>query len=203
MITNKDLEITSNQDITLNLNSGAIHIENKASIKQRLAWLFFAWKAIPILKNFEKTDLEEKIIKIKVNLSEIKNSIGYESNNNEHLKEILQDLVTTKVSWNIFNKERNIWGACSLLSFFEVESYKDKAICTYAFNPFIQSKLANPEMYAKINLLITKNISSKNSLAIYCIALDYLDIKKNYGEKSFTIEEIRAYLGLKESDYKN
>ena len=118
MITNKDLEITSNQDITLNLNSGAIHIENKASIKQRLAWLFFAWKAIPILKNFEKTDLEEKIIKIKVNLSEIKNSISYESNNNEHLKEILQDLVTTKVSWNIFNKERNIWGACSLLSFF-------------------------------------------------------------------------------------
>ena len=64
MANSKDSEIYQNKDITLNLNSGAIHIENKASIKQRLAWLFLAWKAIPILKTFEEDNLDEKIIKI-------------------------------------------------------------------------------------------------------------------------------------------
>ena len=188
---------------TLNLNSGAIHIENTLGIKQRLAWLFLVWKAIPILKNYSDNDLDNTVVKIKVNLAEIKNSIKYDSTNNEYLKEILENLLTTKVSWNIFNKDKNVWGACTLLSIFEVESFKDKAICTYAFNPFIQCKLAKPNMYARINLLITKNITSKNSLAIYCLSLDYLDINKNYSEKFLTISDIKFYLGLKETDYKN
>ena len=187
----------------LNLNSGAIHVENKTSIKQRLAWLFLAWKAIPVLKSLNQEDLSNKMVKIKVDLSEIKDSISYESNNHIHLRNLLEDLVTTKVTWNIFNKETNIWGASGLLAFFEIESRKDKAICTYSFSPFLQDKLANPEMYARINLMITKNITSKNTLAIYCIALDYLQIKNNFGQKHFTIEELKSYLNLKDNEYKN
>ena len=83
---------------TLNLNSGAIHIENTLGIKQRLAWLFLVWKAIPILKNYSDNDLDNTVVKIKVNLAEIKNSIKYDSTNNEYLKEILENLLTTKVA---------------------------------------------------------------------------------------------------------
>lgn len=203
VIDEKNLELYQDKKYTLNLNSGAVHVENKASLKQRLAWLFLAWKSIPILKSYSKDDLDEKMIKFSVNLSEIKKAIGYDSKNNEYLKEILEELVTTKVKWNLLNKDFQVWGASGLLAYFEVLSTKEKAVCTYAFSPFIQSKLAHPEMYVKLNLLVTKNISSKNTLAIYCIALDYLNVKVNYGEKVLTVDELRKILGFKEDDYKN
>jgi hypothetical protein len=53
-------------------------------------------------------------------------------------------------------------------------------------------------MYVKINLLVSKNFKSKHSLSLYCLALDYLYIKNNFGEKNISLEEMRKYLGLEE-----
>ena len=57
-------------------------------------------------------------------------------------------------------------------------------------------------MYAKINLLISRSFKSKHSLSIYCLSLDYLQIKNNYGEKTLSIGQIRKYLGLQEHELK-
>ena len=189
--------------MALNLNSGAVHIEHKSSLKERQVWLYLAWKAIPILKTLNANELEEKVIKLQVSLSEIKKAINYNGHNNERLKEIFNSLLSTTVKWNIFEKDNNRWGGCNLLSYYEVESKKDTAICTFAFNPFIQARLAYPDMYTRINLLISREFTSKSSLAIYSLALDYLNIKNNYGEKVLTLEDLRKYLGLKDTDYKN
>lgn len=200
---NLGLNNNDSKKITLNLNSGAIHIKNNVNLKQRLSWLLFAYEAIPSLQKLDKKEIQDRIITFRIPLSKVKKFIGYTSSNNKILKEELKKLVYTETEWNIFRKDYNEWGTAGLLVFLKITTIKNQSFCEYAFSPFIQERLAYPEMYAKINLLISKGFNSKSALDIYCLALDYLDIKKNYSEKVLTLEEMRLYLGLEEHEYKN
>lgn len=200
---NLTLSNIESKKVTLNLNSGAIHIKNNVNLKQRLSWLLFAYEAIPSLQKLDKKEIQDKIITFRIPLSKVKKFIGYTSSNNKILKEELKKLVYTETEWNIFRKDYHEWGTAGLLVFFKITTIKNQSFCEYAFSPFIQERLAYPEMYAKINLLISKGFNSKSALDIYCLALDYLDIKKNYSEKVLTLEEMRLYLGLEENEYKN
>jgi len=191
MNTKTETMITKTSQI-LNVHSGAIHIENKVKLLSRQAWFYMLYKAFPYLQT-QTT--------FKIYLTDLKKAINYQSKNNKYLKEALKELAKTFVEWNIFEKDKGeVWEINSLLAGCRIE--KGTGICHYAFSPFLQRKLANPEMYVKLNLLISQRFKSKYSLAIYCLALDYLNVKNNYSEKKLTLEELRAYLGLKSNEYK-
>lgn len=190
-VINSKLALEEENSQTLNIHSAAIHIENKVGLKQRQAWFYMLYKAFPLMES-------QRIFFI--NISELKKAINYESNNNEYLKKILEELVTTPVRWNIFDKDKESkWGVSGLLSYCEIES--KTGLCEYQFSDKLQNKFLNPSMYAKLNLLVSKRFTSKHSLSIYCLALDYLNIKNNYGEKNLSITELRQYLGLKDTEY--
>lgn len=174
----------------VNVHSSAIHIENKVSLKSRLAWFYMLYKAYPVL-NIQSS--------FNITIGELKKAIGYTSKNNKGLKTSLEELARAEIQWNIFNKDGHEWGISHLLS--ECRIKTDSNVIYYEYSSFVKEKLSNPEMYVKINLLVSKNFKSKHSLSLYCLALDYLYIKNNYGEKNISIEDIRKYLGLEEDEY--
>jgi len=174
----------------LNIHSGAILIENKVNLLSRQAWFFLLYKAFPDLKTQDK---------FFVNLNELKEAIGYNSTNNKYLKQALKDLIGTPIEWNILHKDKVVWEVNSLLAGCKIED--NSSICEFAFSPFLRERLANPEMYTKLDLLVSKKFKSKHTLAIYCLALDYLQVKINFGSKNLTLEELRKYLGLEETEY--
>ena len=177
----------------LNIHSSAIHIENKLDLLSRQAWFYLVYKALPFINQQDFT--------FKVSLPELKEAIGYNSKNNQYIKQALKVLSNTTVEWNIFNKDKEIWGCGSLLSDCEIIIDSGIGICEYSFSPKIVKRFINPNMYLKLNLFISKKFTSKHSLAIYCLALDYLNIKENYGEKVLSIEEMRKFLGIEEGKY--
>lgn len=184
----KETEVQGKQ--ILNINSGAIHIENKVDLLSRQAWFYLVYKAIPYLETQET---------FSIYISELKKGIRYNSTNNEHLKKALRQLVETTLEWNILNKDDEEWGIATLLADCEIK--KGSGICEYSFSPKIKKKFINPKMYLKLNLVISSMFSSKHSLAIYCLAIDYLNFKTKYGEKNLSIEQLRKYLGLDPSLY--
>ena len=163
----------------VNVHSSAIHIENKVGLKARLAWFYLLYKSFPFLNSQSY---------FTVTIGELKKAIGYTSKNNNGLKDSLRELSRTEIEWDIFGKDGHEWGITHLLSDCRIKT--DSNIILYEYSSSIKEKLNNPEMYVKINLLVSKNFKSKHSLAIYCLALDYLFIKNNYGEKNFSLEEI-------------
>ena len=172
----------------VNVHSGAIHIENKVNLVSRQAWFYLVYRALPTIN-----DKDQFIIP----LSDLKEAIGYNSKNDEHLKQAIRDLAETTIEWNIFNKNKVSWEINVLLAGFKI----DKGFCHFSFSPFLREKLKDPEMYIKLDLYLSKKFKSKHSLALYTLALDYIYLKDNYGEKNFSIEEIKRFLGFKDNEY--
>jgi uncharacterized protein YqfB (UPF0267 family) len=174
----------------VNVHSSAIHIENKVGLKSRLAWFYMLYKAYPVLNSQNA---------FTITIGDLKKAIGYTSKNNSALKTSLEELARTEIQWNLFGKDGHEWGISHLLS--ECRIKTDSNIIYYEYSSFVKEKLSNPEMYVKINLLVSKNFKSKHSLSLYCLALDYLYIKNNFGEKNISLEDMRKYLGLEDYEY--
>lgn len=182
---------------SVKVHSAGIHIEHKMTLTQRKAWFFMLFNAF---KAPEDQDMYQ------VSLSELADAIGCQASNLKRIKETLEGMVGITVKWDIFDKvneadERGntIWGVASLLADCEVIPFT--GLCEYSFSAKMRRRFLKPSMFVKLNLLITRGFTSKNSLAIYCLALDYLIVKDNYGEKNLAIEQIRQLLGLPEDKY--
>lgn len=176
----------------VNVHSAAIHIENRVTLKQRQAWLYLLYRAFPTLKESTKIELP---------LNDVKQFLGERNKDNAPLKKLLKELVGIVFEWNIFDKDIEEWGATALLSMVKIVTRHGKSMLTVEFSSEISQKLAEPTMYAKINLLISQRFKSKHTLALYCLALDYLWIKDNYGCKDFELEELKKFLGVSEKKY--
>lgn len=179
------------------VHSAGIHIEHKMTVTQRKAWFFMLFNAF---KAPEDQDVYQ------MSISELANAIGCQASNLKRIKETLEGMVGITVKWDIFDKvsetdERghSIWGVASLLADCEVIPFT--GLCEYSFSAKMRRRFLKPSMFVKLNLLITRGFTSKNSLAIYCLALDYLIVKDNYGEKNLSIEQIRQLLGLPNDKY--
>jgi hypothetical protein len=173
----------------VNVHSGAITIENSVSLLSRKAWFYMVYRAFPYFKESEK---------FYISLKELKEAIGYDSGNNKYLKESLKELAGVLVEWNILKKDKKVWEVNTMLSGCKIED--GSGICEYSFSPFLKDRLSDPEMYVKLNLYLSRMFKSKYSLAIYSLALDYLQVKINFGSKNLTIDELRKFLGLKNDE---
>jgi hypothetical protein len=75
-------------------------------------------------------------------------------------------------------------------------------VCTYAFAPEMRQRLYNPNMYAKINLLLQNKFASKHALVLWELCTDYLGTGREHGETPFiVIEQFRNLVGLENSQY--
>lgn len=100
------------------------------------------------------------------------------------------------VDYNLLGKDRQEeWGAFTLLS--EVRIANGEIF--YALPPSIKNALLNPRMYARINIAITKGLSSKHSLALYEVARDYV----NVSIPRMSVKVFRNLMGVNDGQYED
>lgn len=170
-------------------HSSAIQMTHKLSLVQHKAWLI-------LLRNAYHELPQAGLKKHKMRLSELVTYLGYTGNRNDkYLKDLLEDLVDTKVSWNIFDKDGETeWGVASLLAGCKVK----KGVVEYDYSSFLREKLYNPKMFAMLNLKILNQFKSKYSLALYNLCKDYLNIGQT---PHVELEKFREFVGLEEHEY--
>ena len=151
----------------LNKPRFTIQIGTKLSLFQKKAWNILSYNA---LKNGMDSE------SFTITISEFSTLLGVNEKNHSRLQEILRDIVYCPVEWEILNpnKRRSTWVATTLLSHVIVED----SVIHYSYASILKEVLKNPEIYAKIDLLIQKKFVSKHSLSLWEICLDYINIKQ-------------------------
>ena len=165
--------------------SPAIQIQSNITHLQRRVWNVLLANAYDELPN---KDIH------RVSVAELAEKLGFDSKNQEHLKEALEALVDHTVEWNILDKEKKyVWGVASLLASAEIEN----GICTYAFAPHLRYKLYNPRIYTKLNLRLQNRFMSRYALILWEVCFDYFDTARDYGETPFIrLEKFRELMGI-------
>ena len=99
-----------------------------------------------------------------VNVAELAKKLGFDSRDYDHLKETLEALVDCTVKWNILGKDKKEeWGVASLLA----EARIKDGICTYAYPPYLRTRLYNPRIYTKVNLSLQNQFTSRYALILW------------------------------------
>ncbi|MDE0018897.1 MAG: replication initiation protein [Candidatus Poribacteria bacterium] len=170
--------------------SPAIQIQSKISLLQRRAWNVLLANAY--------NELPDKDIH-SVSMVELAAKLGFDSGNQEYLKEVLRSLRSCEVEWNLLNKDnKQVWGVASLLASAEIEN----GICTYGFAPHLRLKLHNPRIYAKLNLRLQNRFKGQYALILWEVCFDYFDTDRGQGETPFIpLETFRELIGLKADEY--
>ena len=170
--------------------SPAIHIQSKITHLQRRAWNVLLANAYDELPN---RDIH------RVSIAELAKNLGFNSHNEDYLKETLEALVDCTVEWNILGKDKKEeWGVASLLA----EARIKDGICTYAYPPYLRTKLYNPRIYTKLNLRLQNQFTSRYALILWEACFDYFDLARNQGETPFIpIETFRELMGLEKDEY--
>lgn len=170
--------------------SPAIQIQSRITHLQRRAWNVLLANAYDELPN---TDMH------RISVLELAKSLGYESNNYEHLEETLEALVDCIVKWNVLGKDKTQeWGAAALLASVKIKN----GVCTYSFAAHLRYKLYNPRIYTKLNLRLQNQFSSRYAVILWEVCFDYFDMARNEGETPFIpLDTFKEMVGVDEKEY--
>ena len=170
--------------------SPAIQVQSKMTLLQRRAWNVLLANAYNELPN---KDIHS------ASVVELAAKLGFNSKNEDYLKEILETLVDCKVKWNLLDKDKKQeWGVASLLA--EVRIHD--GICFYQYSHTLRQKLHNPRVYAKLNLRLQNRFTSKYALVLWEVCFDYFDTDRDQGETPFIpLETFRELMGIETSEY--
>ena len=170
--------------------SPAIQVQSKMTLLQRRAWNVLLANAYDALPN---TDIHS------VSVVELAAKLGFNSKNEDYLKEILETLVDCKVEWNLLGKDKKQeWGVASLLAEVRIRD----GICFYQYSHTLRQKLHNPRVYAKLNLRLQNRFKSQYALVLWEICFDYFDADRDQGETPFIpLETFRELMGIEGDEY--
>ena len=170
--------------------SPAIQVQSKMSLLQRRAWNVLLANAY--------NELPDKEIH-RVSMVELTAKLGFDSKNDDYLKEILESIADFKVKWNILGKDKKQeWGVAHLLA--EVRIHD--GICFYQFPHTLRLRLHNPRVYAKLNLRLQNQFTSKYALVLWEVCFDYFDADRQQGETPFiALETFRELMGVEADEY--
>ena len=170
--------------------SPAIQVQSKMTLLQRRAWNVLLANAYDELPN---TDIYH------VSVAELAAKLGFNSKNENYLKEILEALVDCKVEWNLLDKNKEEeWGVAVLLASADIKN----GVCTYGFAPHLRLKLYNPRMYTKLNLRLQNRFTSQYALVLWEICFDYFDTDRDQGETPFiSLDTFRELMGIESDEY--
>ena len=173
-------------------HSAAIQMTNRINLLQRRAW------NILLAEAFDDLLIEDRH---KVKIKDLASGLNFDSKNVQHLKDLLMGLMTTSVQWNILGKAKNqVWEAYPLIGGAKIE----RGELTYEFAKGLKEKLFNPSMYARISLSIQNKFTSKHSLALYELCVDYFDLNRNQGETAWIdLDLFKSLMGINGREYKN
>lgn len=166
--------------------SGAIAVSHKLTLIQQKIWNALLHKAYPDLGKQDVYKISEK---------DILAHFPYETRNTEHLKECLDAITLTKVTFNILGKDKsNHWGVFTMMAQAELKN----GVCTFAYAPILRDLLNNPAIYSKINILIQQRFSSRYTLFLYELCLDYIGVHQTPWIELLKFREI---MGVEDHEY--
>lgn len=143
--------------------TATIHVGNRLSLIERKVFNAIIWHS-------QKHRFAKNSNTLSVGL--LMSLIGLErSKNTDVIKEALEKLTTNPIIWNTLKKDRTAdWGICTFLAGAELSGGQLR----YVLNPLLVEKVQHPTLFAKIQLLVQTQFSSKYSLALYEFLLDEL-----------------------------
>ena len=116
--------------------------------------------------------------------------------NNNYYLDKLKELKHKEVQYNILNKDKgfSIEGWVSLMSMLEIKKSKDmKTEITFELPQRIRELLIDPNgLYANIDLVVIKGLSSKYAIILYELCKDY----ENVEVPEMTIEDFRKVFNV-------
>ncbi len=141
----------------------AIHIKNDISCLQRKLW--------NVLLSNAYADLSDPNIQFhEIKVRDLSEEVGFDSKNIAYLKQALEDMVTTKLTWNILDeKGKPEWGVSAALA----SAVLSGGICHYSYSAHLRQKLHNPEFYAPIPLNVMRRFCGGHAYALYENCLRY------------------------------
>lgn len=166
-------------------HSAAIHISNTLTHTQRMV-------SNVLLKNAFKDLLSSDRHQIKI--STLIQAIDCNTRNIKALKDILSVLVTTKLEWNILDRDKkNQWGVSALLAYAEIKN----GVCRYEYSGGLRKIFSNPNIYARLNLLVQRRFKCGHTLAIWEYLMEFLcstGFKTGYTQW-LSVDEFKKLLG--------
>ena len=170
--------------------SPAIQVQGKMTHLQRRAWNILLANAYNELPNKEIHS---------VSVAELAAKLGFDSKNEEYLKETLKSLRNCEVEWNILRKDKKQeWGVAGLLA----EARIVDGICYYEYSPSMRQRLHNPRIYTKLNLRLQNKFKRQYALILWEVCFDYFDTHRGEGETPFIpLQTFRELMGIEADEY--
>jgi plasmid replication initiation protein len=190
-----DLEEQQNYEIingrrVVKKHVAAIHCANKLSLLERKVSNALLYHAFPTLRQ----ELTHELT-----LQELKNLLGYRTNNNLGLKNALKKLISIVIEWNLCGDrlpdDLEGWNASSILASVSING----GVIKYQYSELIKTLLASPSVYGKINLGIQARFKSSYALALYENCARYRGLPST---KTFDIDLFRKLMGVPPDSYK-
>ena len=171
--------------------SPAIQIQSNISHLQRRAWNVLLANAYNELPHADTHH---------VNVVDFAAKLGFNSKNEDYLKDTLEALVDCTVKWNLLGKDKKQeWGVASLLASAQIKD----GICSYEFPKLLRLKLHNPRVYAKLNLRLQNRFKSRYALILWEVCFDYFDRDREKGQTPFIpLETFRELMGIEADEYR-
>lgn len=180
--------IKKNESFELKKHIAAIHCHGKISLLQRKianALLFHAYNKL--------LTEDEHIIQI----SELTQLIGFDSNDHRKIKDALIALLSTVIEWNVIDEQAHdteIWNASSIISDVSIRG----STCKYSYSNKMKNLLYHPIKYGKIDLAIQAKFQSGYGLTLYENCNRYQSI----GTTSwFSMKVFRKLMGVEDNKY--
>jgi hypothetical protein len=92
--------------------------------------------------------------------------VGFNSNNMTHLKAALKRIMSTVIEYDVLGdgaKRDANWEASAPVSYAGIT----KGVCRYQYTDWLAQNLANPDIYAIINISVQRLLSSSYAIALY------------------------------------
>ena len=194
-LTINNIDFNSNQ--YLNKHTGTVHISNSLSLLERKIF------NVLLMNTITNGNVKDKYYYI--NLPNLKEMIGYNHNGYEELKESIDKLLTTKIEWNIFGKDKKgklLWNSAT--TFLSGRSFSEaRGVLKYSFSSELKEVILHPNIYAKLNLIIQNTFQSKHSLVLWEFLVESICSGDNINKTDWIgINDYRKLLGVTADEYK-
>ena len=165
---------------------GAIHLAGRLTFLQRKLSNVLLTNAYDALRTQRTHSIDARTLMMMV---------GYNSNDVDGLKGALKGLVETVIEWDLLSPDgAQEWGVSSLLA----QARLKGGVCEYAYAPALAEKLADPEVFALINLDIQRRFASGHALALYENCYRFVRVRSTGW---WPLETFRKLRGVGGSDY--
>ena len=164
----------------------AIHVSGKLTLLQRKLSNVLLLNAYDRLGSAQVFEMDARTLCMMV---------GYNSNDFDTLKGSLRGLAETVAEWDMLGADgAQEWGVSSLLSYAKLKG----GVCEYAYSPALAEKLADPKVFALINLNIQRRFTSGHALALYENCYRF---HRTGSTGWWPLETFRRLMGVEDSAY--